>query len=394
MLFFFALAKAVCAPIPLLYTLKTAHMYWPTHWVKTMEDIYFLKSTFGEVMCPNLSYPQRQPVLAIANSGPVVYVFCWLCVLQRTDLYLVAPPRQDNALLLDILQTHRVELEHIKPHPPVNLNQTNEAFFAKSANALRRVFDHDALHRLVAFDTNRPAFLKFKRDKTKAALDLTLFRNGSQQDKLNLVREEIMVIALERFIIPSCIGQDIFFCFRCRRSSHIYHQKPNDCDPLTSQMAYINAFEKVCTRLSKGWFREFALENYAELKWSPKDICAIAETLINPYDFRDLQAPTVSQQERQQAQQSELQSVPLCGKPSGLGEEDGAAAAERSKEEQNKVYFQPEKCVMFALTHYQYLPSILGEIVAAYTKEPPQPPPPKPRQERYEYYEDDSDYSD
>lgn len=63
--------------------------------------------------------------------------------------------------------------------------------------------------------------------------------------KIQSVLEESYVISLERFIIQ---------------------QKETDL-----QKSFLLALHKVCTTLCSGWFRDFAIENYEEIKNSYND---------------------------------------------------------------------------------------------------------------------------
>ena len=62
----------------------------------------------------------------------------------------------------------------------------------------------------------------------------------SQTQKLQCVAEETYVIATERFMVP------------------------NDWNCPTKK-AYYFALKKVCTTLTSGWFRDFAIDNFPEV---------------------------------------------------------------------------------------------------------------------------------
>ncbi|POG71333.1 hypothetical protein GLOIN_2v1606934, partial [Rhizophagus irregularis DAOM 181602=DAOM 197198] len=66
-----------------------------------------------------------------------------------------------------------------------------------------------------------------------------------------------MVIALERYLIPmSSKNQDT---------------------------SYRSALVKICTSLTKGWFRQFAIDNYPRLSNLDKDLMLIAHNVINDH---------------------------------------------------------------------------------------------------------------
>ena len=221
----FSIYSIKVAPIEILYALKTATIFWPIHWIKTMEDIQFMQNKF---------LPE---ILSKGHSDT-------------------------NRIVVQM----RKELEFRLPHPPVNLEMTNESFFAKSEQKLQRKFKHDDLHKIVAFEPGKPAFEKFKVDPLKAKLSKRLFEECRNRElKLQLVQEEIMALALERFVIPN--------------SNRALSQHP--------QRAYLRAYELLCTRLSKGWFREFALQQYATLKFLPRSDLGLMVQPNNCQDSKD-----------------------------------------------------------------------------------------------------------
>lgn len=88
----------------------------------------------------------------------------------------------------------------------VTLEENEEAFFKDS---VPRKFEHDYLHKIVG-QLNRGKgctdhlFDRFKNpENNKVGLDKDLFENGNQQDKINMIQEEIITLMLERKIIPT-----------------------------------------------------------------------------------------------------------------------------------------------------------------------------------------------
>lgn len=117
-----------------------------------------------------------------------------------------------------------------------SLKQTNEDFFD---DAVDKKYDHDWLHELVAYGEH-PIYLDMKRDFSLAWCEKDMWDEFPQDKKVKCVAEEAYVIALERFLIPkdwqySYVG------------------------------AYLTALKKVCTTLTSGWFRDFAIDNLPEI---------------------------------------------------------------------------------------------------------------------------------
>lgn len=173
-------------------TLKMSHAFWDVHWEKTMSDILFL---------------QKKNITYLPN-------------------------------LFDKLKKH---WKFYLGNKKVNLNKNNEDFFSDKVS---RVIDHDKLHEIVAYG-NEPLYKKIKEDQSKAKVEYHLFLSLSEKDKLNLCREEIYVIALERFLIPSRMIIPI-------------------------QTAYLKAVKQLVTTMTDGFFPEFIILNWKSL-YTPSD---------------------------------------------------------------------------------------------------------------------------
>lgn len=170
----------------LLYTLKVSHAGFNIHWAKTIHDIIFFQ-----------------------RKG-----------LKVNDYYL---------------QSLKKEWEGIHGKKKGYLNKSNEDFFRDN---VKRIYQHDDLHKVMAFH-DEPLYKACKRDQSKAMLDKSLFDELSFEDKLNLAREETMVTALERFVIPS---------------------------KTPAKIAYRNAIKKLITSMTRGFFADFLILNINILK--------------------------------------------------------------------------------------------------------------------------------
>jgi hypothetical protein len=177
--------------------MKRSHLYWNVHWEKSIADYHELK---------------RHSLK-----------------LQR---------KHQDFLRLRLAEN---ELKWGKI-PTVDYDVENAEFFDRSA-CVGRVFYHDDLHEAVRY-YNVPLYLACKSDKTKARLDRLMFELWDDEQKQRLVREEAMVIALERVVIPKTLAGA----------------------PVDAQDAYSYALRRLCTNLSSGWFREYAIENWHQLK--------------------------------------------------------------------------------------------------------------------------------
>lgn len=123
-------------------------------------------------------------------------------------------------------------------HP--NLNQSKTDFFA--GDGVTYVYDHDSLHEAVALH-GAPVYKQYQKDGSEVLCDKSKWDALPNHLKQDAVYEEACVLALERSLIPH----------------------PGVFTPL---QAFELALMKVCTSITSGWFREFAWENY----WQVRDI--------------------------------------------------------------------------------------------------------------------------
>jgi hypothetical protein len=118
-------------------------------------------------------------------------------------------------------------------HP--NLNQKKSTFFTDEVGY---IYDHDDIHEAVKM-LDKPAYQYYIEPGQEVKCSRELFDNLPDIVKLYGVLEESYVLALERAVIPLNVSAD---------------------------KAFEIALEKVCTSITSGWFREFAWENYDEVK--------------------------------------------------------------------------------------------------------------------------------
>ncbi|GES76289.1 hypothetical protein GLOIN_2v1798535 [Rhizophagus clarus] len=203
--------------------LKSSHIYWPVDFSKNIADLHLLRIFLGYNSISKTQSPQRD---------------------EQIEL---------------MLKTRIKETEIIQgiPGSHINLNMTNEEFLDYNDNLfVQRHIPHDDIHELIKYG-DRPIYESLKKDKSKAWIEKSLFEKIDYQTKLNCVREEAMAIALERYLIPM-ISKD-------------------------QETSYNLALNRICTTLTKGWFRQFAVDNYPQLinLDIDKDLVSIANDIIN-----------------------------------------------------------------------------------------------------------------
>lgn len=151
----------------------------------------------------------------------------------------ILPLLEDSSHLSNPVLLERIKLtKKAYPQGNPNLMQSNEMFFD---DPVEKVYDHDFLHELYAYE-DRPMFEKLKHEgeEGKAWCAKDLWEQLSQLQKLQCVAEESYVIATERFMVP------------------------NDWNYPTKK-AFYYALKKVCTTLTSGWFRDFAIDNFPQV---------------------------------------------------------------------------------------------------------------------------------
>lgn len=134
-----------------LYTMKISHGYWDLHgtWDKHASDIIFLQRK-GCVFIPEL-----------------------------------------HDILLEIWKERYAK-------NPISLDKTVEEFFG---DHVPKKYVHDTVHESIAY-RDRPWYVDILKDGSEVLVDNSKFWALSLEDKLQLVREELYVIALERVLIP------------------------------------------------------------------------------------------------------------------------------------------------------------------------------------------------
>lgn len=116
----------------------------------------------------------------------------------------------------------------------LNLDKSKEQFFT---DEVTYIYDHDYLHELVA-SPNKPIYTRCLRDGKDVLIDKEKFDSLNPKDQIKMFREEITVIALERWVLnPHWKGQINWY------------------------KAYQLALQKTITNLTKGWATDFIVKN-------------------------------------------------------------------------------------------------------------------------------------
>ena len=173
----------------LILTLKMSHLSWDIKWEKTKRHINILV---------NLGY---KPNLEVYHS----------------------------------LKKHWETIHGNKSH--LSLNKQKNEFFN---DFVTYVVDHDYLHELVSHP-NEPIYKRCLRDNEEVLVCYDKFNSLSHSDKVRLFREEITVIAIERYLI-----------------------NPSNSGKFTWMQSWNAALKKTIISLTKNWATDFIIHNLFE----------------------------------------------------------------------------------------------------------------------------------
>lgn len=134
--------------------------------------------------------------------------------------------------------------DRLHHRPKGKLNKNNGEFFN---DKIERVYVHDSLHEATKYGA-RPLYESIKTDKNSAITSWRLFTELDHNTRLNVCREEIMVIAIERFLAPKLsIDKNSFTTFE-------------------SNVAWRDALKLLITSCWRGRWARFLAFNYDELR--------------------------------------------------------------------------------------------------------------------------------
>ncbi len=171
-----------------IYCCKAATLGWNIHWNKTANDVLFFQKRGFKL---------------------------------DLDLY--------KKLVVDFTAIHGKKWATLK-------DKDSDSFFK---DAVTRKYVHDSIHLAVSY-YDKPIYERVLKDEKSVVCDKNKFDNLDFSDKIKMVKEEIFVTALERYIIP----QDFKYSVK---------------------LAYWRSLKKLTTTMSSGWFKYFIVSNFIEL---------------------------------------------------------------------------------------------------------------------------------
>jgi len=230
-----------------LYVLKQSHVIWPrTDFNKTIQDLHAIKKRcdgidhFKHVWIKNELDEDEKKEKEKETE-------------EKKEREKERP--KDVSLLMEIDIANLIQMrrtEHVKmygkdpaSHIKVGPNQTNEDFLETVPLFCRTYLKHDDLHQIVKFG-EKPMYTKMQPDEKSAFCSEKLWNTFTHEEKIQDVQEEGMVLALERFLLPK--------------------------ETAIANVAYLEAVKMICTSVTKGWFRQFAIDHYPEVIDLPRSL--------------------------------------------------------------------------------------------------------------------------
>jgi hypothetical protein len=160
----------------------------------------------------------------------------------------------------EITKLKAEETKHTKHSP--SLNKSKDEFFKDDVS--NHVFEHDEIHHVMAH-REWPMFMYIADNSTGTVKSSkTKFFELTYKQQIQCVLEEAYVIALERGIIPM-----------------LYEGKKL----ADSKSAFQWSMMRICTTLTSGWFREFAVEHYPDIctEYNPNYVDKFLKAVDNGY---------------------------------------------------------------------------------------------------------------
>ena len=205
-------------PLSVLTAIKQSHLTFPVGWHKHCSDFHRLR----DALSPNEKKELETQKLAEFRT-------------QRNEE--AAARYGEHKVNLNVSSDKFFKVHYLKELIPPEV-------LARGFKEGTDVYTHDELHELLAYAKGVPVYTTMKRDQTTVMLDRKLFEAAPLETQLNLVREETMAMAAERLVVPALLRGRI-------------------PDP---QPAYRVALAMTLTTHSKGWFRDFGIEHFRDVK--------------------------------------------------------------------------------------------------------------------------------
>ncbi len=179
--------------------------------------------------------------------------------LENDKTVISMKERSDEVINIIKLRRDECNIKFGVPAAHINLNMSNDDFLEKEGNlTVKKYIKHDLIHDLVKIN-DKPMYLYLKEDDKldKAYCNKKLWNKLPFKKKLDCVKEDAMVLTIERRLLHD--------------------------NSLNYKIEFIEALCKICTFITKGWFREFAIDNFNLLTDCPYNLTEFATKIKKDY---------------------------------------------------------------------------------------------------------------
>lgn len=188
--------EVIVPPLEILYAIKKGHIHRIINYQASMYqnvNIWYEHLAMYLWMRNQLGYQRMDSMIYSENYGP---------------------PLSKNKTIGEDILTYCVRKIFLLSFDNTNskngdtknkMNQKEEEFFVDN---ITRYIEHDALHMKVANmcrDTDELLFKRYQSNPNSVEMDKDLFINAERKDQIQTIIEEIIVLLLERKIIPELV---------------------------------------------------------------------------------------------------------------------------------------------------------------------------------------------
>ncbi len=182
--------KALLPPLEILYVIIKSHIH-------RIINVAYIQSQNNNVWYEHVKkYKLIRDTLGYEKLDTILYT---------SYLSDWRPLSEDGSLedmMRKIYQLRFTETTKRVGDTVISMNKSEKEFFDDN---VKRYVDHDKLHEAVAMEFRSvatPIFLNYQKGKDSVSLDLETFLKSNPSERIEMLREEIVVLFLERKLVP------------------------------------------------------------------------------------------------------------------------------------------------------------------------------------------------
>lgn len=250
------LGKILVAPLQILYAIKKGHIHRILHhhesnyhnvqdWQKQMHMYLWMRERLGYQKMDDIIYGSNKSTIFKSKYESLLEFYTRKIYYHNFD--------KTNKRVGDTLNS---------------MEKSEDKFFIDGVN---RFIEHDELHKLVAQmcrDTDELLFRKFQKSKDCVQMDRDLFLAAERGVQIQTIREEIIVLMLERKVIP-----EIAKSYKDKNRKYAGFNQAQREDEMNETIAHF-----ICNLCGQGdhWLRRWCLDHYMFFE------------KVNTYDYKDM----------------------------------------------------------------------------------------------------------